>query len=520
MRQFSPALILLLTATLLKGVITSIVVPLWEFPDEQAHFAQLQHYVEIGPDIIHGRNVSQELYLSQQVMGTLRDQRGHNLYTYAPHYRPQYSSTFTGPDEYHLKNLDPSTRTQLLPKDEAPRYPPLFYHLTSIGYRLVYPADIFTRVFFSRLISVLLTTAGVFIAYQIGLLLSPKKHLFALALATAVSFHPMYSFVSSGINNDNGANFLGLLTVFLTFYLFKKGLSLKWGLAFGTTVGLGFLTKPNVLPAYLPVFLVIGYQLYQTKSALKSYLKPILAAVSLAILAGGWFFLIPFIQTGKIPFVPTVTADSSNPNLSFISYLIPQLGRYYRETLVWYWGIFKWLGVIMPLNVYRIIKVFMILSGFGLILSFIRPKPFISKPKLTLLISFSLIFFAVITFWDYQMIRSLGFSHGLQGRYFFPIISTQMALLVFGLTQLVPKKLASLVLKLTIILFIILHTISLHTLATAYYDTTHLTTFVQQISQYKPWFLKSPYLIIWISLYTSSVTLFITHVLDINTKKD
>lgn len=99
------SIIALLVVTLLKGIVTSIIVPLWEFPDEQAHFGQVSHYVEHGMKITHNRNVTREIYESEKIMGTLRDKSGKNNYTYNRFYVPEYSSTNIGPHEVLMNNF-------------------------------------------------------------------------------------------------------------------------------------------------------------------------------------------------------------------------------------------------------------------------------------------------------------------------------------------------------------------------------------------------------------------------------
>ncbi len=83
----------LLIATFFKGVIWSGVVPLWHFPDEQAHFAQLQNIAE-GVKLNKEGSTSEEIYISEKILGTERDERGNNRFTFHSEYNLAYSKSF------------------------------------------------------------------------------------------------------------------------------------------------------------------------------------------------------------------------------------------------------------------------------------------------------------------------------------------------------------------------------------------------------------------------------------------
>ena len=501
---FVPSLLaLVIVLHILKGIVTSVIVPLWEFPDEQAHFAQLAHYVEHGLNITHGKNVNQEIFEAEKVMGTLRDERGRNNYTQDVYYRPLYSDSTIGPNENHIRNLTLDDRKKIIPnKDEAPRYPPLFYLVSTFGYRLFYNSDLFTRVFFSRMASVLMSAGTVATAYAIGKQLSGnKKSLIPIALASITSFHPMFSFVSSGINNDNASNLIGALVILITLSILNTKATIKKTAVYGLTLGIGALTKASVYPVYIASFIILGYEWFQSKRSLKEQIIVYVPFLGLSILGGGWFLLKPWIQTGQIPYLATVKETSAMPELTFFQFLKPQLQLYYRETLVWYWGVFKWLSVILPLNVIRGVKVVMALSFFGLIKIFVFGKSRQMKKNIVALAVFSVVFVLIITYWDYQFFRDKGFRNGIQGRYFFPVLTAHMGLMLLGIRELVSQKFSQLMMKLCIVGMAILHTISLHTIANNYYQLQPLSSLVLQMSQYKPVFLKTPYLFAWVSIY-------------------
>lgn len=497
---------LLLLLTLLKGIISSIIVPLWEFPDEQAHFAHVAYLVESG-SAYQALDLSKEIYEAEKIMGTVRDVRGINNYTYNPGFKPAYAANSTsGIYETYLNNFPEEWRTTYVTK-EAALYPKLFYWGSGLGYSLAYDQNLVIRVFFTRLVSIVLMCVSVYVSFLIGQEIF-KKPIYSLMLATMVSFHPMFSFVGSGVNNDNGVNLIGFLIIWLSYQILHRHLTVQRSLFLGILFGLGIFTKPLVVPVIMASGLVLIYEWYQTKRSWKKQLVLMMPLILGSITTGGWLILKPFLLSGKIPYL-TYQKEFGMADLTFWQYLKPQIGRYYRETLVWYWGVFKWLGVILPLNLIRLLKVLMIIASIGLIKEIFKPSILKRKADVWIGILFTLVFIVALTWWDYDGVRKNGFSHGLQGRYFFSVLVAHMFLLLVGWLALVPEAYRRLVAKCSGLGFISMHMVSWWVLMQAYYQTDSVRILFQQMSQYKPAFLKYPYALIWIGLYAAIIILYI-----------
>jgi len=339
-----------------------------------------------------------------------------------------------------------------------------------------------------------------------------------LVLALMISFHPMFSFVSAGINNDNLTNLIGLILIWQVLDLFESGLNLKKSLSIGFAAGLGILTKPLILPLLIAVGIAFIWEWTYSKRSLVKQVSLLAPLIIVSSLSGGWLVIKPFLETGRVPYF-TQQKEYGLSNLKFIEYLKPQLGQYYRETLVWYWGVYKWLGVILPLNLIRLIKVLMIISGIGIVVEIFRKRVVQKNYQPWLLAMISFVFIASLTYWDYNGVRSNGFSHGLQGRYFFPTIGAHMSLLLIGILSITPKVWRRLVAKMTAVGMIIAQLISLKTLITAYYSTESVRVLFIQMSQYKPWFLKYPFSSIWLSFYGVLLSVLVYKILVYNHKE-
>ena len=486
---------LLLLVTLFKQITFSAVTPLWHGPDEQAHFAQVQYIAEFGRPVANDNKVkdlSQEIFISEQLLGTARDEFGKNKFTHRPDYRLEYTLTTIGKYE-PLINYQPASARTTFVKFEATRYPPLFYYLSAAPYRLGYHLGLIDRVFLARVASMLMAVATVWLVYKIGLWLFPKSNLLPLTLATLVSFQPMASFLFSSVNSDNLMNLLFTLALYWCVKLIAtRRLTLPTIIGLSITVAAGLFTKPHF---------VIIFPILLTLPLFVRRLPIILMSLGLMVLMLVRFFA-PFPEISASAFTNPV-----NP-VSWFEHLRWSLRHTIAEVIPWYWGVFNWLGITLPRTVNRIINRILIIAAAGFLI-YIWKRKFSSS--LIFLQTSALIFFLVLMTWDWLFVRSHGFSFGMQGRYYFPLIVSHMAFLLVGWSSLIHK---SWWIKLFGLGMILLNFIGLKTLAQAYYQLWPLTVFFNQVSQYKPIYFKFPYLLIWFTLYLVSLVIFLVKYLS------
>jgi len=119
----------------------------------------------------------------------------------------------------------------------------------------------------------------------------------------------------------------------------------------------------------------------------------------------------------------------------------------------------------------------------------------------------------VIIIWDYYFRLDHGFSFGLQGRYFFPLVVAHFAILLIGLKTLFEfifrsfAKWGYLVLISAVLIF---NDVSLFFLSTSYYSTSGIEVFARQASQYKPEMIKGLPIFMIVLLIIISQIIFIT----------
>jgi hypothetical protein len=124
---------------------------------------------------------------------------------------------------------------------------------------------------------------------------------------------------------------------------------------------------------------------------------------------------------------------------SFQQYFLWTIRHTISEVLPWYWGVYKWLSLTVPHVNYQIINRLVLVSLLGLLIRLVlivkNKKVTNSDLVLTFLITASLIYFLIFTMGDYYFNRLYGYSFGIQGRYFFPLVIFHLAILLIGIWQ-------------------------------------------------------------------------------------
>lgn len=488
---------------ILKQLIWVAFIPPWQFPDEQAHFAQVQNFAERKSALdFNGPNTSREIFESEKLLGTNRDGFGNNKFTYHPEFKLPMSKIEADLIEIEIRNFPVSYRTDRLIY-EATVYPPMYYILGAFVYNSVYRSDLLTRIFVVRLVNIPLLLFTLFIVYKCGVILFKKNQFLTLTLLVLVGFHPMFSFVGAGITSDNLYNFLGTLVLYLCLKLITQGFNLHWLMSLIITSILLLWTKPQGKLMLLILGLGLFFQAIKVKRFPKSH---VLIIILIFLFALGYMFLN--LLTGK-QFLPEIPVWDTflHKELSLMSHLKWTLIHTYREIMPWYWGVFRWLSLTYPRIIHRTIN-WTVLSGIlGLLIYFVKRKYHITKLKLALfLISANLLYFSGLFVFDFFFTRSFGYSFGVQGRYYFPLIQAQMGLLVVGISSLTYKHWPLLITGLGIIS---LHFYAQWFLIESYLPVNSLNSFFVQASFYKPYFIKSPFLEVITILYIVSLVVFL-----------
>lgn len=499
------------------------IIPVWQYPDEQAHFAQVQNIAQTGFVPQTGFDTSYEIALSEKILSTQRDGQGNNKFTYHPEYKLAFTNSTFGPNESLLTSLPRESRTQMV-KNESTHNPPAYYFLSSFFYKIVNNSDLITRVYAIRLFSLFLFTLNVLTAYKIGKLLFEKNHLLTLTLTSFIAFNPMLIFSSTGILPDPLTNLLFSIVIYFSLKIIKEGLTTLSLLGVFASIVLGLLTRQQFLIAVFIAIIPITLRLItQPRLLVKVLIFSLISSVPIYI-SSFVFAPLSFLRAFSAPEIgwPKINLIFTQ---EFYLYFLEFLKKSFSQTLPWYWGVYKWLSLTLPPLTYQIINRIILVSIFGLVIYYLKcfsTKKITSQVVLTtFLIFISVIYFVMFGIWDFFFSRQYGYSFGFQGRYFFPLITAHMAILIIGLWEIIKfafKKYSKFALSALVILVILFHDFSLMYIASWYYNTQSLGNFINHASQYKPILFKGNIIFFLITLALISQVAFIYNLAKETTK--
>lgn len=200
----------------LIGALYAIQTPLWQAPDEPAHYNYIRQIADDGccPVIEMG----------------------------------DWDSPYL--EELKSTHFAPTLTANIASIEYEDHQPPLYYALGAIPYRLTGGSVIAVR-----LLSVMLGTGAVIGVYIVGRLLLPNRHGTALSAAALVAFIPQHGVILGSINNDALAElWVTLMLVLVTVYLRQpKTLTLPTWARRSYSVGVFIVAAALLLGANLPV---------------------------------------------------------------------------------------------------------------------------------------------------------------------------------------------------------------------------------------------------------------------------
>lgn len=402
-------LIILLVAFLIKGLVWMFITPIFQVPDENLHFGLIQYLGENNrfPAPKTSRHVSLELAKTAQAVN-FNWMKSHPVWQGLPLDWQQ-----------QIKSIDFQARKTFSDYQSmgGQKLPKAYSIIGAVVYKIFSRADFFWRFYSLRFLSVIFGLITVYLTYLITLSFF-KRPALALSAAAAVAFHPMASVIFSSITYDS----LTILTATAFLYLAVKfikttkkkfqwlalivalaGLMVKSQLIGLSLAWLFLLTKKQLkfLPLFLIIFIFLGWQMHDIQEFLLIFLA--------------WF------QGNNWHLVADYADVYAKPLLA--------------EVFPWYWGVFGWLEKVMPMLVYRVIKIIFGLSLIGIIIS----RQFC---RIRFLLIFTFVMALVIMVNDFFIFSQRGANFGVQGRYFLPAISAHMILLIFWFISFNTQKLS------------------------------------------------------------------------------
>ncbi len=268
--------------------------------------------------------------------------------------------------------------------------PPLYYALGVPLLALAGDQPVAVQVVVVRMLSVIISTGTVTVAYALGRVLIPARPRFALAFAALVGFNPMFTYMSAAINSDNLVNLIAAALLLLLVYGLRQAQyarqdhpqaalwspSRRWMIGMGALMGIGLLTKPTIAIAVLGCGVILVWMAWQSPGSPIQRLRLLVVMGAwiggVALVISGWNFARNWYlygdpvgvslvgsQAGSYVPRPYAAIGSFGEMLLATREFDPLLPMLFQS----FWGYFDHLQLLMPS---RLLIVLAILTAGGI----------------------------------------------------------------------------------------------------------------------------------------------------------
>ncbi len=240
---------------LANGLAWSLIVPPFEVPDENAHYAYVQQVAERGT---LPRAVPPEGKLSPAQDATLGAIGFYEIVGEAKNPAPM--------SELQQRAVEAVSRERLSTRGSgnalsATNNPPLYYALEAVPYKLAGSGTVLDRLAAMRVLSALMGAVTVLLVYLFLVELLPGRRWAWSTGALVAAFQPLFGFMSGGVNNDDLLYLMGAGALWAMARAFRRGLTPTNGALMGGFLGLGIVAKLTLLGFVPAVALAIALTL-------------------------------------------------------------------------------------------------------------------------------------------------------------------------------------------------------------------------------------------------------------------
>jgi 4-amino-4-deoxy-L-arabinose transferase-like glycosyltransferase len=257
-RRLPPRRVALLCAlaALANGLAWSLIVPPFQVPDENAHYAYVQQVAERGTlprPVLPEGPLSPREDAMLNALGTFAI--AEHRETPAPETQPQQRAIERVAGEHLSARGSGDALT-------ATNNPPLYYALEAVPYKLSPSGRVLDKLAVMRVLSALLGAITVLLAFLFLRELLPGTPWAWPAGALAVALQPLFGFMSGGVNNDDLLYLTAAGLLWAVARAFRRGLDPRGGALLGGFLGVGLVAKLTLLgfvpAAALAVALLAG----------------------------------------------------------------------------------------------------------------------------------------------------------------------------------------------------------------------------------------------------------------------
>ena len=421
----------LLLAALGNALLYAGLVPLWQGPDEAAHFSYIQFIAEERampvyrlPYELYRTDLPEDIRASRARLGAdalAFQPDAIQAFLYGAPPPPAGGSRHAAPGDYH---------------NNALAYGPFYYVYGAAAYLSCYRADVETRAYAVRFATALLIVPFAWFVYRFGRLLLRNRRK-GLALAAFVALQPMVAHVFAIVNND-----ALLITCaagsfyFMARYLVRGGI--QDAVAGAVFAGTAAVAKSHgiFIIAALPLF-----WLARLAVARKVPWREAGYSLGVALFAAGPWFAFSFHHYGSLFGASGGVAAAGAP--SAVSVVTPLFFRWPFTLFVSFIGNFGTLDTPLPDGA-SIALWYLHCAAFAAVA--IAAAAVIARRSLRGGKGLFILCVALVAGFDLMLALFFygGMMNGGQGRYYFAVWPLMAAALFYALNTLLPRRWAGL----------------------------------------------------------------------------
>jgi hypothetical protein len=228
-------LLWLVPLALLHGLLYMWLVPPWQHYDEPGHFLYAAQLAGNAPEGIRDARMGREVADSME---------RHAFFT--PESRPD------------LINFNP----QILGLDQQV-HPPLYYALAALPLRATAHLGVDQQLYAARLLSVVLYTLTIVVAWRIAVAVVPDEPLPQIILPLILLLMPTFVDIMTAVNSDVLINFAGAVTLLGCVFLVRDGMTPGGLILTGLGIIVALLAKRTAVAVLAPVLLALIWSMYR-----------------------------------------------------------------------------------------------------------------------------------------------------------------------------------------------------------------------------------------------------------------
>ena len=438
----------LLFVSALLVVTWAVVVPAFQAPDEQSHFAYVQSFAT-GPKL--PGDTTRPLFSTQveQAIKTVNS----DIVAAQPAVKPEWSD---GIETLWLARQGDAPRDNGGGPSPASNYPPTAYAWESLGYLAGSGGTVFDELLGARLMSALWLLVTVLGTWLLAGEVLGRRRLLQTVATAVPALAPMVVFMTSAVSPDGMLYAVWTMALWMGVRCVRRGVPLRDGIVFFGLVGLACTVK-SVSYALLAPALLVGVLGLSARRPWRGVgrLARFAAAVivPLVVTLGAWIAVARIENRPAAAEIASTTGAASGTSwrefLSYVwqyylprtplqtTYNIPPGG--YPLLHVWItqgWAAFGWLEVKFAPWLYKILGFLTVGIGVAAAAAVVRARRTLDLRVAAFLALAFVALLAGLHWTDYHQLESThrGF---MQARYLFPVIGI-FGLAVAAAVSLVP----------------------------------------------------------------------------------